>query len=184
MDNMKDYVESIFNKKFEKKYYKKFMKITPKGKILDLGCGVGSASNIFINAGYDYIGYDIDEYNINLGKNYNHSLNISVANMINIPQQNPKANGAVYAYSLLSLTTEEVNQTFKSCYNNLTNNGNVLIFTRCKEFDTIPNIHFNVIPKDKLIKILQVCWFIVIYNKNLDKLSICLIASKKIIRRV
>ena len=49
--NMKEYVESTFNKDFEKKYYKKFIKITPKGKIIDLGCGVGSASNIFLKAG-------------------------------------------------------------------------------------------------------------------------------------
>ena len=178
MNNMKDYVKSVFNKKFDKKYYKKFMKITPKGKILDLGCGVGSASNVFMNAGYDYIGYDIDEYNINLGKKYNPNLNISVANMIDIPNQTLKANGAVYAYSLLCLTTEEVKRTFKSCYSNLVEKGNVLIFARCKDFDEKPNYYVNVIPKEKFILILKECGFEVVYHKSIDEYIVCLIAQK------
>lgn len=177
---MKEYVESTFNKEFEKKYYKKFIKITPKGKIIDLGCGVGSASNIFLKAGYDYVGYDIDEYHINLGKEYNPSLNISVANMVDIPNQNPKANGAVYAYSLLSLTTEEVKTSFKSCYENLVENGNVLIFVRCKDFEIKPNFYVNVIPQNELVLILKECGFNVIYNKNLDEMTVCIIAKKQL----
>lgn len=175
---MKKYVESVFNKDFEKKYYKKFMKITPKGKILDLGCGVGSASNIFLKAGYDYVGYDIDEYNINLGKQYNPNLKISVANMVDIPNQTPKANGAVYAYSLLSLTTEEVIKSFKSCHNNLIEDGNILIFVRCKDFDIKPNFYVNVIPKNELIFILKECGFNVVYAKSLEEQSVCIIATK------
>ena len=177
---MKKYVESVFKKDFEKKYYKKFMKITPKGKILDLGCGVGSASNIFLKAGYDYVGYDIDEYHINLGKEYNPSLNISVANMVDIPNQTPKANGAVYAYSLLSLTTEEVKKSFKSCYNNLIEAGSVLIFVRCKDFEIKPNYYVNVIPHNEIILILKECGFNVIYSKNLDEMTVCIIAKKQL----
>lgn len=177
---MKEYVESSFNKDFEKKYYKKFMELTPKGKILDLGCGVGSGSNIFINAGYEYMGYDIDEYYINLGKQYNPNLNINVANMVDIPNQNPKANGVVYAYSLLNLTTEEVKKSFKSSYDNLAENGNMLIFARCKDFDIKPNFYVNVIPYNELVLILQECGFSVVYHKNLDEMSVCLIAKKQI----
>lgn len=178
MNNMKNYVESVFNKDFEKKYYKKFMKITPKGKILDLGCGVGSASNILLKAGYDYVGYDIDEYNINLGKEYNPSLNIHVADMTNIPKQNPKATGAIYAYSLLCLTTEQVKQSFKSCYDNLVENGNILIFARTKDFDIKPNFYVNVIPYKELVLILQECGFSVVYSKTTSEMSICIIAKK------
>lgn len=176
---MKDYVESVFNKEFEKKYYKKFMKITPKGKILDLGCGVGSASNIFISAGYNYIGYDLDEYNISLGKKYNPNLNINVGNMIDIPNQEPKANGVVYAYSLLHLSTEEVKKSFKSCYNNLVENGNILIFTRYKDFDVKPNFYVNVISCNELISILNELGFNIVYAKKLDDMSICIIATKQ-----
>ena len=175
---MKKYVESVFNKKFERKYYKKFMEMTPKGKILDLGCGVGSASTNFIKAGYDYVGYDIDEWNINLGKEYNPNLNISVGNMIDIPEQNIKANGAVYAYSLLCLTTEEVKKSFKSCYNNLVENGNILIFNRCKEFDVKPKFFVNVISTDEFILILKECGFNVVYTKDIDEMSVCIIATK------
>lgn len=176
---MKDYVESVFNKKFERKYYKKFMKITPKGKILDLGCGVGSASNIFIEAGYNYIGYDIDEYYISLGKKYNPNLNINVGNMIDIPNQEPKANGVVYAYSLINLSTEEVKKSFKSCYNNMIEGGNILIFTRYKDFDAKPNFYVNIIHCNELASILKECGFNVVYTKKLDDISVCIIATKQ-----
>ena len=176
---MKEIVESVFKKEFDRKYYKKFMKLTPKGKILDLGCGFGSASDIFLESGYEYIGYDIDEYYINIGKKYNPKLNISVANMINIPNQKVKAAGAVYAYSLLTLAKDEIRQSFKSCFDNLIHNGSLMIFTRFKNFNNDkPNFFVNIMPTNELTTLLSECGFTVIYSNKIDEFSICIIAKK------
>ena len=59
-------------------------------------------------------------------------------------------------------------------------NGNMLIFARCKDFDIKPNFYVNVIPYNELVLILQECGFSVVYHKNLDEMSVCLIAKKQI----
>lgn len=180
MKGMKKYVESVFNKPFDKKYYKKFMKITPKGKILDLGCGVGSASKLFTKAGYDYVGYDLDQYNIELGKQYNPSLNISTADITNIPNQEQKAKGAVYAYSLLTLNNDEITKSFLSCRKNLADGGNILIFARCKDFDeNPPKFYVNILKKEGLINLLELAGFKIVYSKLIDDSVVCVMATKQ-----
>lgn len=165
--------------KVDEKYYKKFMKETKKGLILDLGCGRGKVSNYLTQFGYECIGYDINEMAIRKGKELYPNLNLYVANVVDIPQQAKKANGAIYVYSLSSLKDEEALKSFVSCNTNLVDDGKLYIAVLAKkvrEYITYVN-PFN---EEKLRFLLDKAGFKIDYLKyrNKEKEVIYLIATK------
>lgn len=174
----KEYVESVYKGALKSSaFYSKFVAVTKKGKILDLGCGIGPVSNYLNKFGYDCIGYDIDEYHINMAKKYKPELNLFVGDIREIPAQDIKATGAVYAYCLQNLTDEEIIKSFKSCNNNLMDDGKLLIFTICK-MDFMPNFFINVLNEEKLTSLLQSAGFNVDFIGCEDNV-LRVIASKK-----
>ena len=152
------------------KHYKKFMKITKKGTLLDLGCGKGKISSYLINMGYECIGYDNNEKVINEGKIIYPYLNLNVGDITCIPKQLNKATGAIYIYSLSFLTKEEILKSFISCNKNLINKGTILISTLCND----------IINKQSLTYILNKAGFKTYYCKyrNKSKEVIHIIAKK------
>lgn len=174
----REYVESVYEGAEETApFYSKFINVTKKGRILDLGCGIGAVSNYLNKFGYDCVGYDIDEYHINMAKKYKPELKLLVGDIREIPTQDIKATGAVYAYCLQNLTDEEIFKSFVSCNYNLIEEGKVLIFTVCK-MDFIPKIFINVLNEEKLTNLLHKTGFKV-ESVDYDDNVICVIASKK-----
>lgn len=175
----KQYINSIYEgTKYDFDFYNKFINITKKGKVLDLGCGVGSVSNYLSDFGYECIGYDIDEYHIKMAKKYKSNLNLCVGDIKNIPFQETKATGAVYAYCLHCLKDEEIIQSFKSCNKNLTDEGTILILTTCK-MDIMPSFYVNILNGQKIILFLEQAGFKVkVFKYFNDNYSICVIATK------
>lgn len=173
----KEYVESVYEgAKVMDEYYKKFMEVTPKGKILDLGCGIGPVSNYLSEYGYDCVGYDIDEYHINMQRKYKPELNLFIGDMKNIPIQDEKANGAVYAYCLQNLSDEEISESLNSCYQNLTNDGKILIYVVSK-LHIIPSFYVNVIDEIKMKDLLNLAGFKIL-SLDYDEDILIVIASK------
>jgi len=165
--------------KKDEKYYKKFMKVTKKGLILDLGCGRGKVSDYFTKFGYQCIGYDITESTIKKGKEIYPYLNLNVGNMISIPIQEKLATGAIYVYSLSSLTDEEALKSFISCNKNLEDEGKLYISVLAKK-DREYITYVNAFDKEKLIFLLDLAGFKIDYLKYRDKEKsvVYLIASK------
>lgn len=174
----REYVESIYDGVEEmSSFYSKFISVTKKGRILDLGCGIGPVSNYLRKFGYDCIGYDIDEYHINKAKKYKPELNLFIGDIREIPAQEVKATGAVYAYSLQNLTDEEIIKSFISCNNNLKEDGTILIFAICK-IEVIPRFFVNILNEEKLTELLLKTGFLVECVDYEDDNVICVIASK------
>lgn len=174
----KEYVDSVYDGVREnEEIYAKFMEMTKKGVILDLGCGIGPVSNYLNEFGYKCIGYDIDKYHIDMAKKYKPELDLHVANMIDIPSQDKKAMGAVYAYCLQNLTDEEIIKSFRSCRDNLISDGKVLIFTTCK-LEWVPSFFVNVLSEEKLGELLNKSGFKIEYVTYVDETVIAIIASK------
>lgn len=157
-------IVSSFNNDF--KYYKRFMRITKKGLILDLGCGIGKISDYLTKCGYDCIGYDNVIETIALGKETYPHLNLKVADIIDIPKLDKKANGAIYMYSLSNLSNEEIFSSLASCNKNLVNNGKIMIAVLCKKNPSIiypPYV--NAVKKDVLIDALNKAGYRIYYCK-------------------
>ncbi|MBR3891401.1 MAG: class I SAM-dependent methyltransferase [Bacilli bacterium] len=175
----KEYVDSVYaGPKENEDVYAKFMEITKKGVILDLGCGIGPASNYLNEFGYDCIGYDIEEYHLNMGKKYKPELKLYLGNMIDIPTQSVKANGAVYAYCLQNLKDEEIIKSFNSCRDNLVDDGTILIFN-ISRLEWEPSFFINALDKEKIEMLLTKCSFKIKYIEYVDENIIAVIASKK-----
>lgn len=174
----KEYAFSVYEGVEESSsFYNKFISVTKKGRILDLGCGIGPVSNYLNKLGYDCVGYDIDEYHINMAKKYKPELNLFVGDIREIPTQEIKATGAVYAYCLQNLTDEEIVKSFISCNNNLIDEGKVLIFTICK-MDFIPKFFINILNEEKLTNLLHKTGFKIECLEYEDEEIMCIIASK------
>lgn len=157
--------------KSDLKYYRKFIKTTNKGIILDLGCGRGKISEYLTRQGYNCIGYDNCEGIIERGKELYPSLNLNVGDMVDIPLQAKKANGAIYIYSLSFLNDEQILKSFISCNKNLINKGSVLISVLSKkdEEDEDNILTINPINKEKLKILLNKTGFKIYYCKYRDK---------------
>lgn len=162
--------------KADYKYYKKFIKVTKKGVILDLGCGTGKISAYLTEQGYTCIGYDLNEKVIKKGRKQYPGINLNVGNISYIPKQNKKATGALYIYSLSSLSYNEIYDSFISCNKNLINNGKVLISVLCEgnKYNT------NILNKNELKLLLYKTGFRIYYCKyrNKSKNVIHMIARK------
>ena len=173
-----EYVNSVYEGiENDKDVYDKYMDGLDKGIILDLGCGIGPVSNYLSKHGYLTIGYDIDSYHIEMGKRYKPHLDLQVGDITNIPKQEVKANGAVYAYCLQNLKDNEILKSFSLCNKNVVLNGKVLIFTTCK-LDWTPSIFVNVLDENRLEKYLDMCGFRVDYVEYIDENIISVIAIK------
>ena len=97
--------------------------------------------------------------------------------MIDIPKQDNKATGAVYAYCLQNLSDEEIIKSFDSCKNNLLEDGKILIFTTCK-LEWTPSFFINVLSEEKLRELLNKSGFKIDYITYVDESVIAIIASK------
>lgn len=51
--------------------FKKFRKLLPHGKVIDIGCGSGRDTSLFIQAGYNYVGIDISRNLLKIARKHN-----------------------------------------------------------------------------------------------------------------
>lgn len=163
------------------KYYKRFMRVTKRGIILDLGCGIGKISNCLTNYGYECIGYDNVRETIEEGKRVYPSLNLNVGDIVNIPKLIKKANGAIYMYCLSFLKDEEILQSFISCNKNLIHDGKIMIAVLCKKSPIITYPPYvNAVSRETLKKVLNKAGFRIYYCKYGSKAKdiLYLIATK------
>lgn len=155
----------------DSKYYRKFIKATKKGIVLDLGCGRGKISNYLVKQGYNCIGYDNCEGLIEYCKKMYPTLNLNVGDMVDIPIQLKKANGAIYIYSLSFLSDEQILKSFISCNKNLVHKGTILISVLCKKHTEQEDASstINPVEKEKLKSFLNKSGFKIYYCKYRDK---------------
>jgi len=57
-----------WDKEFWREEFDEFQKILPTGRILDLGCGVGRDSHLFLETGYEYVGIDLSETSLDIAR--------------------------------------------------------------------------------------------------------------------
>ena len=112
------------------KYFDMFLSQC-KGKILDLGCGMGHYSNYMYNKEFNVVGIDMSENMINIAKRNNSNINFIVSDICDLSVlDNQKFGGIVLAYVLQHLSKEEVKNLFKSINGLVDNNSNLLMFLR------------------------------------------------------
>lgn len=112
------------------KYFDMFLKDI-KGKILDLGCGMGHYSNYMYNKGFEVVGIDFSSNMINIAKNNNPNIDFIVSDVCDLKCiENKTFDGVVIAYVLQHLSKQEVEDLFKSLDNYINDNSSILIFTR------------------------------------------------------
>ena len=129
----KKYFDEYFEDARDEFFYKQFADMISKGKILDLGCGYGKATQWFCENGFDCVGYDISEQMIELGLKQNPDLNLQCADITNIPLQYKKADGAIYAYSFFHLTKDQGISSLKSLNKNIKDQGLVMLMLQYGE---------------------------------------------------
>lgn len=65
------YDEQNFSTEWYKKEFGMFRRLLPKGQILDIGCGAGRDTVLFLKAGYKYVGIDASKTMLKLARKRN-----------------------------------------------------------------------------------------------------------------
>ena len=88
--------------------FDKFQELLPSGKILDLGCGTGRDAQLFIPAGYDYIGIDLSDGMIAQAKKLFPDAKFEVMDMTNLAFENEVFDGLWAFTSYLHIPKTEI----------------------------------------------------------------------------
>lgn len=102
-------------------------------KILVPGFGYGRNAKVFIDNGFDVTGIEISKTAIEISKKFlNQEIIVYNGSVNEMPFDNQKYD-AIYSYSLLHLLNNEYRNKFiQSCYNQLNENGLLILLTLSK----------------------------------------------------
>ena len=102
-------------------------------KILVPGFGYGRNAKVFIDNGFDVTGIEISKTAIEISKKFlNKEIIVYNGSVNEMPFDNQKYD-AIYSYSLLHLLNNEYRNKFiQSCYNQLNENGLLILLTLSK----------------------------------------------------
>ena len=160
----KQYFDEYLNDLNDEKFYLFFANLlNNKGLILDLGCGYGKVSKWFKEKGFKTIGYDISKNMINLGLNFDKSLNLHLADITKIPKQKVLADGAIYAYSLFHLNKKQAKKSLETLNTNLKNDGYVMLLLQKGQgerivqepFDPQKQMYVKFYDENEILKLLE-----------------------------
>lgn len=183
------YFETYFDDQADEHFYKQFADLVSKGKILDLGCGYGKASQWFVENGFDCVGYDISEEMIEIGLKQNPDLNLQCADITNIPLQYKKADGAIYSYSFFHLTESQGVCSLKSLNKNLKDQAYIMLILQkgegeefCQEPFLPENQNYiKYYTLQQITEVLEQCGFEVVESFEQSKKDGCALGNQELI---
>ncbi|MBN1157517.1 class I SAM-dependent methyltransferase [Candidatus Woesearchaeota archaeon] len=129
--------QSIFDYKKDFQFYNRLLKKYKCKKILEIGCGSGNLTPLFLKAGYDYVGLDLFKEMIKIAKKVEPKVKFIQGDMRKLNLKENFDAVLITGRSFTYLTTnEDVMNTLKSVHKTLKKNG-VLIFDNFNAGDLI-----------------------------------------------
>ncbi len=120
--------KSIFDYSKEFKLYHKLLKKYKAGKILEVGCGSGNLATLFLDAGYDYIGFDLSSEMLEIAQEVEPRAKFIQGDMRNLSLDNTFDSILITGRSFTYLTSNrDVMDTLSAIHKHLNKNG-LLIF--------------------------------------------------------
>lgn len=119
-------IATKYNKTFSNRsnYLDDFLKYVPKkGKILDIGCGVGVDSSYIKSKGYIPTGIDISKKMLEIAKKKNPQVDFRLGDMRKLNFKNDSYNGIIASYSLIHIPKNEVSGIISNLYKILKKGG-------------------------------------------------------------
>lgn len=107
---------------------KKFIDTLPKNStIVDLGCGPGLVSKLFVDAGINYIGLDYSEKTIEVAKKINPGVRFQVKDFLNLDFESNSIDAYIAIASLYHLTKNDFVKVLHNLFRTLKVNGKLYL---------------------------------------------------------
>ena len=116
-------------------------KFTKNKDVLEIGCGPGLGSKLILENAKSYLGIDIDHDLINIAKQNNPKTEFIASNVVNFFSNNDNKYDFIIIYEAIYYI-EDLQKLFLEIYDNLRNDGQLLICTANKNL-----LDFNPSPK-------------------------------------
>lgn len=121
--NATDWVDKRTNMDYCLDAFDEFKKLLPSGKMLDLGCGFGRDSSLFVPAGYDYTGIDLsDGMLVEANKKFPQTKFIKM-DLCNLNFENNTFDGIWSFAAYLHIPKDEINQALSEANRVLKKDG-------------------------------------------------------------
>lgn len=123
----KQYYDEYKDDKTDLEYIDKFLNMC-KGKILDLGCGMGHYSKYIKNKGFEVVGIDFSKEMLKIAKENEPNVEFIESDICNLPENLDKDfDGVLIAYVIQHLSKEETRECFIKLKERLIEKANLLI---------------------------------------------------------
>ncbi|MCK5298069.1 MAG: class I SAM-dependent methyltransferase [Candidatus Heimdallarchaeota archaeon] len=120
----KKYLETILKNLEEMSFLQEFISlIKEKGKVLDIGCGVGLPYTKYLSDYFEVIGIDISEVQIDRAKKNVPKAQFYVKDMTELDFPEATFDGIIAYYSIIHVPREEQYKLFVNLYRMLKPNG-------------------------------------------------------------
>jgi len=171
-----DVIADRYNQEFgddmsDKEYVDKFLEFVEKGKILDVGCGVGNLTKYINDNGFDVIGIDLSQGMLNIAKERFKDIDFKIMDMTNIELPKNSFDALFVAYSLFYLPSDKIEGTISGFVELLKEKGKIMFILQEGEGDIIidepfyPNkkLYINYFTKEEISNLLESFGFKILY---------------------
>lgn len=110
----KGYDEVNLSEDWYKKEFQIFRKLLPSGKIIDIGCGAGRDTVLFLKNGYGYVGIDASRSMLKLARKRNKKAKFLFADFYKLDFPKESFDGFWAAASLLHVPKRRILKVLKS----------------------------------------------------------------------
>lgn len=139
-----DYNKAFGNDMSDKKYIDKFLKkVSPGGKILDVGCGVGNLTKYIKDNNFDVMGIDLSKKMLNIAIKRFPDIKFKLMDMTNIKLIDNSFDALFIAYSLFHLPPNKIEETMEGFIKLLKRKGIIMLILQEGKGDAIIDEPFN-----------------------------------------
>ena len=166
--NTYDIIAEDYNREFgndmgDKEYIDKFLKEVKKGKILDVGCGVGNLTKYIKDNGFEVLGIDLSNSMIKIAKERFTDIKFQIMDMTKIDLPKSSFEALFVAYSLFHLPPDKIENTMKGFVELLKNRGKIMLILQEGQGDAIVDepfkptekMYINYFSKELIINLLK-----------------------------
>jgi ubiquinone/menaquinone biosynthesis C-methylase UbiE len=151
--NTYDIIAEDYNKVFgndmsDKEYIDKFLREVNKGRILDVGCGVGNLTKYIKDKGFEVLGIDLSNNMLKIAKERFPDVEFKLMDMTDIKLPKNSFDALFVAYSLFHLPPNKIENTAKGFVELLNSKGKIMFILQEGNGDVIVDEPFK--PSEKM----------------------------------
>lgn len=169
------YTKQYFSDLIDIPYIDEFLKLlSPKAKILDVGCGPGQFTKHMLEKGFDVTGVDYSEEMLNQARKMVPDGKFKFMDMRHLEFDDASFDGLLVSYSLIHIPSSEIPETLKGFKRVLKSGGYMEIIAQKGESDRLVDepfmpdekMFFNFFSKERLSGFLTDAGFKVVCQKE------------------